>query len=224
MVGTGVVIEFDFAVLDGAALLYETTAEFLWRLDKLPLSRFDEARHLSGRSYIEGIVSLFSVVKTKKTSQKTARDLAAAFNAAVTAAVPKVVSPAFRNFVKALVGRGIRVVISTRADTSEPAVAAAFAPLVGDGVVLYQELSECYGGVFFDSWLRACREGGLRRGGTLAVAGDGYGVKAALRSGMETLAVVRENVAWQDFGGAGGVVDALSAPAAKTALALLGRK
>lgn len=226
MVGKGVVVEFDFAVLDGAALLHKTAVAFLAKLDKISLSRSDEVRYLFGRSYAEGMAGFFASpsVKTKKTAPKTARDLAAAFRVAVTEAAPKAVTPAFRNFVKALVDRGLSVVIATRAKLTDPAVAAAFATLSGDGITLYQEQSECYGGVFFDSWLRACRAAGIRRGETLAVTGGGCGVRAALRSGMESLAVVGKGVAWQDFGGAGGVVETLSAPAARTALSLMGLK
>ena len=135
----GVIVEFDFAAMDGASLLFETTKRFLKELDGIPFDIPTEARYLAGGNYQGGLAELFSVVKTKKTAQKAARDLAAAFNAALTKAVPENVTPAFRNFVKALADKGVKVVIATRADVQ--AVRMAFAQILSGDVVLYQEPS-----------------------------------------------------------------------------------
>ena len=216
MADRGVIVEFDFAAMNGAELLFETTRKFLADLDGIPFDAITEARYLAGGNYQGGLSELFSIVKTKKTAQKAARDLAAAFNAALTEAVPSAVSPAFRNFVKVLADRGVRVVIATRADVA--AVRMAFAQILSGDVVLYQETSTCYGSVKWDAWRRACVANRLRHLNAVAVTGSGFGVKSALVAGMGSMAVVNDHVAWQDFGGADEVVEELSAPTARRLL------
>ena len=216
MADRGVIVEFDFAAMNGAELLFETTRKFLADLDGIPFDAITEARYLAGGNYQGGLSELFSIVKTKKTAQKAARDLAAAFNAALTEAVQSAVSPAFRNFVKVLADRGVRVVIATRADIA--AVRMAFAQILSGDVVLYQETSTCYGSVKWDAWRRACVANRLRHLNAVAVTGSGFGVKSALVAGMGSMAVVNDHVSWQDFGGADEVVDELSAPTARRLL------
>ena len=219
MAARGVVVDFDFAAMDGASLLFETARKFLKELDGIELDVPLEAKYLAGAGYQEGLARFFALVKTKKTAQKAARDLAAGFRAALTAAVSKSVGMAFRNFVTALVDRGLTVVIATRADVA--AVKDAFAPVAGERVLLYQETSDCYGAVRWDSWRRACHEVNLPYRQMLAVTGSGFGVKAALRAGMGSLAVVGEHVAYQDFGGADAVVGELSGKTARKALEIM---
>ena len=216
MADRGVIVEFDFAAMNGAELLFETTRKFLADLDGIPFDAMTEARSLAGGNYQGGLSELFSIVKTKKTAQKAARDLADAFNAALTEAVQTAVSPSFRNFVKVLSDRGVRVVIATRADIA--AVRMAFAQILSGDVVLYQETSTCYGSVKWDAWRRACVANRLRHLNAVAVTGSGFGVKSALVAGMGSMAVVNDHVAWQDFGGADEVVEELSAPTARRLL------
>lgn len=215
----GVIVEFDFTVLNGADLLYETTKRFLSELDGIALDPRLEAQYLAGGNYQGGLAELFAAVKTKKTAQKAARDLAATFNAALTAAVPAAVTPAFRNFVKALSDKGVKVVIATRADVE--VVRQAFAQVLSGDVVLYQETSTCYGAVKWDAWRRACVANRLRHLSVVAVTGSGHGVKSALIAGMGSMAVVNDHVAYQDFGGADAVVDEISGTTAKKLLEIL---
>ncbi len=217
--GKGVIIDFDFAAMDGSRLLFETAQQFLKRLDDIGLDRVTEAKYLAGRDYLDGLTAYFALVKTKKTPQKAARELAAAFAAALVRQVPESITVAFRNFVKALSDRGVRVVLATRANIE--AVKPAFEPMLGESVVLHQEASPCYGGVNWDSWRRACVANGLSRPSTIAVTGSGHGVKSALVAGMGSIAVAREHVAYQDFGGADQVVTELSAPTARQVLEVL---
>ena len=219
MTGRGVVIEFDFAVLNGAELLFKTTKKFLKDLDKIALDDALEARYLAGRTCQDGLARLFAVVKTKKTAQKAARDLASAFAAVVTDAVPAAVTVQFRNFIKALTDAGIAVAIATRADIET--VRSAFEPVLGERVILYHEESEAYGFPTWESWRRACMEMEMKHALVRAVAGSGFGVKAALVAGMRAVAVINDRVAYQDFGGAGEVVDELSGKTAKRLLAVL---
>lgn len=214
-----VILEFDFAALDGAELLYETTRRFLDEIGRIPFDERIEAQYLAGGNYQGGLAEYFDVVKTKKTAAKAAKDLADAFVSALNEAVPKAVTPAFTNFVKALADKNVKVVISTRADLAT--VRGAFAPLLGDNVALYQETSATYGSVKWDAWRRACALNHLRNFTTLALTGSGFGVKSALVAGMGSVAVVRPRVAWQDFGGADETIKELSGTTAKTVLEVL---
>jgi len=209
----GVIVEFDFTVLNGAELLFKTTKKFLKELDDIAFDAPTEARYLAGGSCQGSLTGLFAAVKTKKTEAKAAKDLMAAFAAAVTAAAPAAVTPAFRNFVKAIADRGVRVVIATRADLEQ--VREAFASVLGERVTLFHERSTCYGAVKWDAWRLACASASLRPMSTMAVAGSGYSVKSALMAGLGAFAVTNPHVAYQDFGGADDVVDELSGTTAK---------
>lgn len=222
MADKGAIVEFDFTALDGAAILFDTASRFLRELDDIPLDMQTEARHLAGRDEQDGLQRLFSAVRTKKTAAKAARDLTDAFAASLTARIGAGgVSPGFRDFVKALVAKGVRVVIATRADISSDAVRAAFGDLLDERVSLFQDTAAVYGSATWRSWRMACSQARLRNTSCLAVTGSGFGVKAALLAGMGALAVMTDHVAYQDFGGADEVVSVLDASAAKKALSIL---
>ena len=215
----GVIVEFDFAVLNGAQLLFDVAQRYLQALDKIGLDMPTEEKYLAGRSYEEGLARYFRIVKTKKTAPKAARELAVAFSNAVSGAVEKAVSPVFRNFVTAVAAKGVKVVISTRANPE--ASAAAFAPLLVENVSLYREVSPFYGCPRWDSWRRACMANDIARANAVAVTGSGHGVKSALLAGMASMAVMKDRVAHQDYTGAGLVVKDLSAVSAKKLLTYL---
>ena len=219
IVKKGVIVEFDFAAMDGANLLFDVTKKFLAGLDNIPFDERIEAQHLAGGNYQGGLAEYFAVVKTKKLAAKAAKDLSAAFVSALNEAVPKSVTPAFRKFVQTIAAKGVKIVISTRADFET--VRPAFAGLLGDDVVLFQETSSTYGSVKWDAWRRACAMNKLRNFSTIAVTGSGFGVKSALVAGMGSVAVTSPHVAYQDFGGADEVVSELNAAAAKTILEIL---
>ncbi|MBO7483378.1 MAG: hypothetical protein J6U17_05800 [Kiritimatiellae bacterium] len=214
----GVVVEFDFAAIDGAELLYSTTAALMKEND-IPFDRRAEAVHLYGGNYQGGLSEYFSVVKTKKTAAKAAKDLAELFKTALERELPSAVTPEFRAFVKTLSDKGLKVVIATRADADK--AAEAFGDLVGENVTIYQETSQCYGCVKWDAWRRACAHNRLHNYLAVAVTGSGFGVKSALLAGMASVAVIRDNVAYQDFGGADEMVPRLDESVAKTILRML---
>ena len=209
----GVVIEFDFAAMNGAELLFKTTKKFLRDLDRIPFDESLEARCLAGRTYADGLARLFAQAKTKKTAPKAARELAAAFASAVTGAVPTAVGIPFRNFVKAFVDAGFSIAIATRADLD--VVRPAFESVLGENVILYHEESDGYGFPAWDSWRRACMALEMKHAVVRAVSGSGFGVKSALVAGMRSVAVINDHVAYQDFGGASEVADELSGKSAK---------
>ena len=213
MTGKGIVIEFDFAAMNGAELLFKTTKKSLRDLDKIPFDESLEARYLAGRTYADGLARLFAQAKTKKTAPKAARELTAAFASAVTGAVPAAVGIPFRNFVKAFVDAGFSVAIATRADLD--AVRPAFESVLGENVILYHEESDGYGFPAWESWRRACMALEMKHSTVRAVSGSGFGIKSALVAGMRSVAVINDRVAYQDFGGASEVADELSGKSAK---------
>ena len=219
MAGRGVIVDFDFAVANGAEILFETAKEFLKKLDGIKLDESLEARYLAGNGYEDGFGRFFAAVKTKKTAQKAAREFAAAFVRQLTDAAPSSVGPAARNFIKALVEKGIKLVIVSRADPEAVKAALAFVP---EGqLAFYQETSDCYGACRSDTWLRAAHYAQVMRPLARALAGSGFAVRSALRAGLGTAAVVTPHVAYQDFGGANVVLDELSGKTAKKLLEAL---
>ncbi len=214
----GVIIEFDFAVLNGAEILFNTTSKILGGIE-VPFDKTVEAQHLAGGNYQGGLAEYFAIVKTKKTAQKAAKDISEAFARALTDALPAAVTPQFKEFVNLLTAKGIKVVIATRADKEK--ALEAFADILTDDVSIYQEASQCYGGVKWDAWRRACALNKLRNYLSLAVTGSGHGVKSALLAGMGSVAVMNDHVAYQDFGGADEVVKALDKTAVKAVCRIL---
>jgi len=219
MADKGVIIEYDFAAMDGAGLLFRTARQYLQELDGIELDERREAKYLAGGNYQGALAELFEAVKTKKTAAKAARELSEAFVRALGDGLVRSVTPGFRNFVKNLADRGVRVVIASRADIA--VIAEAFAPMVSESVTVYREESQTYCSIKWDAWRRACVANGLRPSSTVAVTGSGIGVKAALLAGMPSVAVVSSHVAYQDYGGADCVVQALNADAVKKTLGVL---
>ena len=221
MASKGVIVEFDFAAMNGADLLFKTTKDFLAKLDGIPFDDVIEARHLAGCNYQGAFAEYFPLAKTKKTAAKAAKDLSEIWTATLNGAIPKCISQGFKNFVKTLSAKGVKVVIATRADITDAAVSAAFAPLLSPDVTLYHEESTTYGSVKWDVWRRACVANRLAPSLTLAVTGSGNGVKSALIAGMGSLAVTYQRTAYQDSSGADAVVKELNSDAAKTVLEIL---
>ena len=129
------------------------------------------------------------------------------------------ITPAFRNFLKILTDKGVKVILATRANLEK--VQSAFESILGDNVILYHEGSSCYGSVKWDSWRRVCSDMRLRHVSAIAVTGSGFGVKSALLAGMGAMAVINDHVAYQDFSGADAIVKDLSSASAKTLLSIM---
>ena len=211
----GVVVEFDFAVLNGAEILFETASTILKGYG-ITLDARLEALHLAGGNYQGALAELFGKVDCEAEPAAVARELNSAFNAAVASKAAAAVTPAFKSFINALQEKGVKVVVSTRGD------AAALAEAIADPqVVVYAETSSTYGSCKWDAWKRACRQNGLHEMLTSAVTGSGFGVRAALVAGMSALGVSNKRVEWQDFGGADYVVDTVDKDAADIVLKML---
>ena len=211
----GVIVEFDFTMLNGADILFDT-AKTLLKGHGVTLDARLEAMHLAGGNYQGAISELFESLGISGDALSLARELHTTFNATVAEVAPSAITPAFRNFVRALLDNGVKVVLSTRGNA--PALAAAF----GDSRVIgHAETSTTYGNCKWDAWKRACRQNGLHEMLSTAVTGSGFGVKSALIAGMSALGVLNDHVAWQDFGGADYVVESLDKKAADTVMRML---
>ena len=214
-IGKGVVVEFDFAVLNGADILFETASGIL-KGRGIALDSKLEALHLVGGNCQGALAELFAKLECDADPAAVAAELNSAFNAAVTAKSAAAVTPAFKSFIKALQEKNVKVVVATRGD------AAALAEALADPeVAVHAEMSSTYGSCKWDAWKRACRLNGLHEMLTTAVTGSGFGVRAALVAGMSALGVVNKRVEWQDFGGADEVVDVLDKKAADLVLKML---
>ena len=214
----GVVVEFDFTVIDGAQLLFDLAKKRLAE-DGIALDIKLEAKHLAGGNYQGGVAELFAALENKNDPTQTARDLAESFKAAVTERIPAAVTQGFKDFVKILAAKEVKVVVATRGDVAE--MQKALAGLPENMCVSYQETSSTYGNCKWDAWRRVCAPNGIHELITVAVAGSGAGVKSALVAGMSAIGVVHPHTAYQDFGGADVVVEEINADLAAEVLRML---
>ncbi|MBR0197964.1 MAG: hypothetical protein IJQ34_07505 [Kiritimatiellae bacterium] len=215
----GVIIEFDFAVVNGAQILFDTTKKLLNDVE-IPFDKRVEAFHLAGGNYQGGLAEYFAEIKTKKTAQKAAKDISTTFSNALTKTLPGSVTEDFRAFLRILLERGLKVVVATRAHMDE--AKKAFAEFMENpDFALYQEVSSAYGCVKWDAWRRAAAAHHLRSFLTIAVAGSGLSVKSALLAGVGAFAVMNEHVAYQDFSGVDEIVDKVDANLAEKIAAKL---
>ena len=201
-----VIVELDFAALNGAELLFQT-AKKVFAAHGVELTDKLEAIHLAGGSYQGAIAELYATLGKKGDAAKLAKELDDAFKAVLAEKAPAAVDAQFKAFVKALVDKEVKVIVDTRAPVE--AVAAALAPDFGEAVTVYAEPSLTYGSIKWDAWLRACRANKVHQSLTVAVTGSGFGVRAALVAGLSAVAVQNKRTEYQDFGGADAVVDKL---------------
>ncbi|MBO6066675.1 MAG: hypothetical protein J6P80_00780 [Kiritimatiellae bacterium] len=216
----GLILEYDFAAIDGASLLFDTAKAFFAKIDNLPFDRGLEARFLAGQNYLLGLTDFFKFVNTKKTPQKAAKDLPAAFQKELAAKiVAEGLSPQVEKLVKLLADNGIKVAITTRAPLDQ--VRGVFEKVLGENVVLHYENSVTYGNVKWDAWVRAANAIGTEPRQTMVVTGSGFGVKSAIHARFAAVGIQREHTAWQDFSGANLVADGIDAAFMRKLSALL---
>lgn len=216
----GLILEYDFAAIDGAGLLFDTAREFFAKIDNLAFDRGLEARFLAGQNYLVGLTNYFKFVNTKKTPQKAAKDLPATFQKALTAKIVAEGLPAqVEKLVKLLAENGVKVAITTRAPIEQ--IEGVFGKVLGENVKLHYENSVTYGNVKWDAWMRAAKAIGTEPRNTLVVAGSGFGVKSAIHARFAAVGVQREHTAWQDFSGADLVTSGIDAAAVRKIAAIL---
>ena len=97
----GVIVEFDFTVLNGAEILFDTAKKLL-KGAGVELNTRLEALHLAGGNYQGGLAELFEATGRSGDAAALARELNTAFNSAVAAKAADAVTPAFKGFLKTL--------------------------------------------------------------------------------------------------------------------------
>jgi hypothetical protein len=192
----GVIVELDFAVLPGHQLLLKISKD-LFAKAGLTVDATLMARYMGGKSFSSGLNAL--VTKQGKTIDAPAliAETNLAFSAALTQSLKDIPSE-FVSFVEALLAKGVKVIIISRADVE--AVKALFSNH-SENLVFQTDTSSGFGFLGWDVWRRAARKNSLRERLCVAVVGSGFSVKGALTSSMGS--VFKENplTAYQDFSG-----------------------
>lgn len=196
----GVVVEFDFAVLSGHALLLEACKERLAK-DGVKLDAPTMARRMNGKSFTAAVNA---VCRAQGKALEDVPAVVSECNAAFAAALAKSVKDggvpaAFVALVKALVAKGLKVVLISRVDGE--ALLPLFGELEEGRLVVYPDVSHGFGFLNWDQWRRAARKNTLHERFCAAVAGCGFSVKGALTSGMGVISKENELTAYQDMSG-----------------------
>lgn len=203
----GVIVEFDFAVLPGHALLSACCRS---RLEKEGISVDAKlmARHFWGRSFSSGLNGLCNKLQKTVAVPAVVADCNAAFAEALAGKLTEV-PRGFVAFVKALIDKGIKVVLISRVESE--AVRAVFAGLPEDKLVIQHDTSVGFGFYSWDGWRRAARKNDLYERLSVAVAGSGFSVKGALTSGMGVFVKENPETSYQDISGSDVCVGEFSA-------------
>jgi len=214
----GILLEFDFAAVDGSSLLYAAASGVFESYSLgIAFDKMAEARYFSGKKLVDAVSAHLSRAKSKRGVEKTACMIEAAFDASLAGALASAVNADLKGFLKTLSAAGVKIVVFSRLDPED--VKAAIGPFAPEAEV-YLETSVVYGAARRDAWLRMCAKGKLSPKSSVAVSGNAEGVKAALISGIPS-AAVHEHVSYQDFGGADAVSGKIDAAFAKKILKIL---
>lgn len=211
----GVIVEFDFAVLSGHRLLLDACRDRLAK-EGVALDAGQMARFLVGKSFSAGLNALGN--RQQKTIDVPA--VIADCNEKYASALKDQLSsvPAgFVEFVQALLAKGLKVVLISRADVE--AVRALFP--AADKLVVQHDTANSFGFCSWDGWRRAARKNDLHERLCVAVAGSGSSVKGALSSGMGVFVKTNPLTEYQDVGGCDRVVETFAAGVADDVVRLL---
>ena len=213
----GVIVEFDFAVLSGHAFLLDICSARLAK-EGVKLDATLMARSMGGKSFSSGLNALCN--KQQKTIDVPAviADCQEQYAEALKGALSKV--PAgFVDFVKALLAKGLKVVVVSRADSE--AVKAVFGEGLSEKLIITHDVSNGFGFCSWDGWRRAARKCDLHERLCVAVAGSGYSVKGALTSGLGVMVKVNPVTEYQDVSGSDMQVTEFSAALADDVMRIL---
>jgi len=192
----GVIVEFDFAVLPGHRLLLDICCARLAK-EGVKLDATLMARFMGGKSFSSGLNALCN--KQQKTVDVPAviAECNEQFAAALTAGL-SAMPATFVDFVSALLAKGLKVVLVSRAESE--AVRALF-PATAEKLVVLHEAPNSFGFCSWDGWRRAARKNDLHERLCVAVAGSGFSVKGALTTGMGVMVKGNPLTEHQDVGG-----------------------
>lgn len=192
----GMIVELDFAVLPGHQLLLNISKEQFAKAG-LTVDATLMARYMGGKSFSNGLHAL--AAKQEKTIDAPAiiAETNAAFSAALTQSLKSIPSD-FVSFVEAILAKGVKVIIISRADVE--AVKSLF-PTHSENLLFQTDTSSGFGFLGWDVWRRAARKNNLRERLCVAIVGSGFSVKGALTSSMGSMFKENPLTAHQDFSG-----------------------
>jgi len=203
----GLIVEMDFAVLPGHALMQDICRERL-AAEGVAFDVKRAAKAFCGRSFTSGLNAL--CVKAQKTvdAAALAADCNARFEEALSAALSEMPS-GFVAFVKAVLAKGVKVVLMTRADVE--AVRARFGDCDPEKLIVSHETMPGFCCCGWEGWRRVARKHDLHERLCVAVAGSGLSVKGALTSGLGVIAKLHPLVEHQDISGSDALITEYSA-------------
>ena len=193
----GVIIEFDFAVLDGHAFLLDVCRTRLAQ-EGVELDALLMARSMGGRSFSSGLNALCSRQRKSVDVPTVMAECNAAFAGKLSEALPQVPA-SFLAFVKAMLAKNVKVVVVTRLESE--AVLSALGNVQGEKLSVLYDIPNGFGFTTWEGWRRAVRKSDLHDRLCVAVAGSGHSVKGALNAGMCVVAKPNPVTEHQDFSG-----------------------
>ena len=193
----GVIVEFDFAVLAGHALLLDICSARLAK-EGVKLDAALMARSMGGRSFSSGLNALCNRQQKTIDVPSVIAECNAEFAEKLAGTLAKI--PAgFKDFVKALLAKDLKVVIVSRIDSE--VVRPVFEAIQSPKLVILHDLSNGFGFCSWDGWRRATRKCELHERLCVAVAGSGFSVKGALNAGMGVMVKNNPLTEYQDLSG-----------------------
>ncbi|HRR34775.1 MAG TPA: hypothetical protein P5026_11790 [Kiritimatiellia bacterium] len=193
----GVLIEFDFAVLDGHSLLLDACRTRLAQ-DGVQLDAQWMARAMGGKTFSAGLNALCARQQKTLDVPTVMAECNEAF-AEKLAGNLSAVSTGFLEFVKALLAKNIKVVLITRLESET--VLPALGDVQGEKLVVLHDVPNGFGFTTWEGWRRAARKSELHDRLCVAVAASGYSTKGAINDGLGVIAKPNPLTDYQDFSG-----------------------
>ena len=197
----GVIIEFDFAVLDGHAFLLDICRARL-ETEGVKVDASLVARSMGGRSFSFGLNALCTKQGKTVDVPTVVADCNAEFAERLTAALANVPQD-FLKFVNAALAKGLRVVLVTRLESEAVLIALG---IENERLTVLHDIPNGFGFSTWEGWRRAARKCNLYDRLCVAVAGCGYSVKGAINSGMFVFVKPNPLTEHQDFSGCDTVI------------------
>ncbi|MDA3925791.1 MAG: hypothetical protein PF904_13930 [Kiritimatiellae bacterium] len=194
----GLLVEFDFAVMPGHQIMLDVCKEQLAK-EGLKIDDVLMARYMFGRSFVAGLSAL---CRAQEISSFEVSDMVATCNEIVAEKIKNSLSSvpaAFKELIKAVADKGIKVVLFSVAESE--AVLAAFPDMPEDMLAVSEDLTSSFGFTSWEGWRRFARKNGLHERLCVSICGSGLSVKGALTSGVSAIVKDNELVSYQDISG-----------------------
>ena len=220
--GTGVVIELDYALLEGAGLLYGTMAGFLSSIDeKFEFDEIYQARYFSGKALGEAFAAYFKKYASRKNPLKAELKFRQTASSVFTNAIAGFTGDFFFEFCNYLAEKGIAVNLATCADVESQAVKSFASRFSADLSRITHCSFDSYGGLTKAQFKNCVKAIGARPECVVAAVGSSSSAKNVLSYFSTPVVVSNGRLASQDFGGVRIFVDRLDAAAAKKIIEVL---